>query len=179
MRGIARQGGHTTCTYRSCNFGDASTIFSNTQSYHSPQNILDNYYSVFSGSGMTWYKFDIWYQYMAGSSMFYHEQGFDEFWKPGGTTAAGVKPLSLSPKGQLVDRFLRITSKEFDRGTPYTPIAFLVDYAHGWEPAAYWPNSFCNHHGNDDKFRPDDHTYMIEQYFWTAYHPLLKHSERP
>src|SRR5262249_44989192 len=45
MRGIARQGGHTTCTYRSCNFGDSSTIFSNAQSYHTPQNIFDNYYS--------------------------------------------------------------------------------------------------------------------------------------
>lgn len=52
MRGLARQGGHTTATYRSCNFGDSSTIFSNTQSYHTPQNILDNYYSVYSGAGM-------------------------------------------------------------------------------------------------------------------------------
>ena len=51
-----------------------------------PKNIYDNYYSVYSGAGMTWYKFDIWYQYMAGSSMFYHEQGFDEFWMPGGGT---------------------------------------------------------------------------------------------
>ena len=42
-------------------------------------------------AGMTWYKFDIWYQYMAGSAMFYHEQGFDEYWKPGGTTVAGEK----------------------------------------------------------------------------------------
>ncbi len=60
-----------------------------SSSFSGPENILDNYYSVFSGAGMTWYKFDIWYQYMAGSSMFYHEQGFDEYWKPGGTTAAG------------------------------------------------------------------------------------------
>ena len=66
---------------------------------------------------MTWYKFDIWYQYMAGSSMFYHEQGFDEFWKPGGTTAAGIKEVQLSPKGKLVDRFLRVTAQEPDRGT--------------------------------------------------------------
>ena len=99
------------------------------------KNILDNYYSVFTGAGMTWYKFDIWYQYMAGSSMFYHEQGFDEFWQPGGTTAAGIHEVQLSPKGKLVDRFLRVTAAEPDRGIPYTPVAFLVDYAHGWEPA--------------------------------------------
>ncbi len=111
MRGAARQRGTLTCTYRSCNFGDASTIFSDASSFSSPKNILDNYYSVFSGAGMTWYKFDIWYQYMAGSAMFYHEQGFDEFWKPGGTTAAGEKEVQLSPKGKLVDRFLRLTPR--------------------------------------------------------------------
>ncbi|HQU42197.1 MAG TPA: hypothetical protein PK867_05270, partial [Pirellulales bacterium] len=41
MRGVARQHGINTATYRSCNFGDSSTIFSDTQSYHSPKNILD------------------------------------------------------------------------------------------------------------------------------------------
>jgi hypothetical protein len=179
MRGAARQWGTSTATYRSCNFGDASTIFSDQQSYHSPKNILDNYYSVFSGAGMTWYKFDIWYQYMAGSSMFYHEQGFDEFWQPGGTTAAGIHDVQLSPKGKLVDRFLRVTAAEPDRGDPYTPIAFLVDYAHGWEPSPYWPNSFKNWHGHQDRFMFGDHEKMLEQYFWTAYHPIGPESEKP
>lgn len=179
MRGAARQWGTTTATYRSCNFGDSSTIFSDQQSYHSPKNILDNYYSVFSGAGMTWYKFDIWYQYMAGSSMFYHEQGFDEFWQPGGTTAAGIHEVQLSPKGKLVDRFLRVTAAEPDRGDPYTPIAFLVDYAHGWEPAPFWPNSFKNWHGHQERFLFGDHEKMLEQYFWTAYHPIGPESEKP
>jgi len=179
MRGAARQWGTATATYRSCNFGDSSTIFSDTQSYHSPKNILDNYYSVFSGAGMTWFKFDIWYQYMAGSSMFYHEQGFDEFWQPGGTTAAGLHDVQLSPKGKLVDRFLRVTATEPDRGDPYTPIALLIDYAHGWEPAPFWPNSFKNWHGHQEKFLFGDHEKMLEQYFWTAYHPIGPESEKP
>lgn len=179
MRGIARQGGHTTCTYRSCNFGDASTIFSNTQSYHSPQAILDNYYSVYSGAGMTWYKMDIWYQYMAGSSMFYHEQGFDEFWKPGGTAAAGIQEAQLSPKGKLVDRFLRVTAREPNRGDPITPVAFLVDYAHGWEPAPFWPNSFGDWHKQPDRFRRGDHERMLNEYFWSAFHPIGPESEKP
>lgn len=179
MRGAARQGGNLTCTYRSCNFGDASTIFSDTQSYHAPRNILDNFYSVFSGAGMTWYKFDIWYQYMAGSSMFYHEQGFDEFWKPGGTTAAGLKEVQLSPKGKLVDRFLRLTAEEPDRGHPFTPVAFLVDHAHGWEPAPFWPNSFKNWHGHQDRFIYGDHEKMLEEYFWAAYYPMGPESEKP
>ncbi len=128
---------------------------------------------------MTWYKFDIWYQYMAGSSLFYHEQGFDEFWRPGGTTAAGVKEVQLSPKGKLVDRFLRVTKKQPDRGSPFTPVAFLVDYAHGWEPAPFWPNSFKNWHQHQDRFLYGDHERMLEEWFWTAYHPIGPESEKP
>lgn len=179
MRGAARQNAGLTATYRSCNFGDSSTIFSKQQSYSSPQNLLDNYYSVFSGAGMTWYKMDLWYQYMAGSSIFYHEQGFDEFWKPGGTTAAGIREVELSPKGKLVDRFLRITRQEPDRGYPITPVAFLVDRAAGWEPSPYWPNAFNNYHAAPDRFRYSDHEQMLHEYFWTAYHPIGPESEKP
>ena len=179
MRGAARQGKHLTATYRSCNFGDSATIFSKSSSFTTPQAILDNYYSVYSGAGMTWYKFDIWYQYMAGSSMFYHEQGFDEFWKPGGTTAAGKKPVQLSPKGKLVDRFLRLTGKEPERGQPFTPVAFLVDYAHGWEPAPFWPNSFGDWQQRPDRFLHGDHERMLQEWFWTAYYPIGPESEKP
>jgi hypothetical protein len=179
MRGSARQNNALTATYRSCNFGDASTIFSIAQSYSSPRNIYDNYYSVYSGAGMTWYKMDIWYQYMAGASMFYHEQGFDEFWKPGGTTAAGIHEVQLSPKGQLVDRFLRLTAEQPERGEPFTPVAFLVDYAHGWEPAPFWPNSFNNHHHAQERFLYGDHERMLEQFFWTAFHPIAVEAEKP
>lgn len=179
LRGAARQRQVLTCTYRSCNFGDSSTIFSDTQSYTSPRNIFDNYYSVFSGAGMTWYKMDIWYQYIAGASMFYHEQGFDEYWQPGGTTAAGLHDVQLSPKGKLVDRFLRVTAAHPDRGTPYTPIAFLIDYAHGWEPAPFWPNAFKNWHGHADRFLYGDHEKMLEQYFWAAYHPIGRLAQQP
>ncbi len=179
LRGAARQHGGVTATYRSCNFGDSATIFSVGQSYTSPRNIFDNYYSVYSGAGMTWYKMDIWYQYMAGAALFYHEQGHDEFWKPGGLTAAGIREVQLSPKGRLVDRFLRVTAAHPDRGQPYTPVAFLVDFAHGWEPAPFWPNSFKNYHQNPDRFRYGDHERMLQEYFWTAYHPIGPESTRP
>ena len=179
MRGAARQHDGLTATYRSCNFGDSSTIFSQGSSFTGPQNIYDNYYSVYSGAGMTWYKFDIWYQYMAGSSMFYHEQGFDEFWKPGGLTAAGKKEVQLSPKGKLVDRFLRTTEKHPDRGSPVTPVAFLMDYAHGWEPASFWPNSFVNWQQQPDRFLHSAHEQMLQQWLWAACFPIGPESERP
>jgi len=179
LRGAARQNGGLTATYRSCNFGDASTIFSETQSYTKPKNILDNYYSVFSGAGMTWYKMDLWHQYMSGASMFYHEQGFDEFWIPGGTGAAGVKEVQLSPKGKLVDRFLRVTAKHPDRGTPFTPVAFLVDYAHGWDPAPFQPHAFGEMAKRPDLTLYGAHEQMLREYFWTAYHPIGNRSEEP
>jgi hypothetical protein len=178
QRGAARQWGGLTATYRSCNFGDASTIFSNTSMYSAPGNILDNYYSVYSGAGMTWYKMDIWYQYMAGASVFYHEQGFDEFWIPGGTSY-GLHDLQLSPKGKLVDRFLRVTAQHPERGVPYTPAAFLVDNAHGWDPSDFAPASFGAQWGMMDKTRPGDHEQMLHEYFWTAYHPIGPRSEGP
>jgi hypothetical protein len=128
---------------------------------------------------MTWYKMDIWYQYMCGSAMAYHEQGFDEFWRPGGTSAAGVQEVQFSPKGKLVDRFLRVTAKEKDRGHPFTPVALLVDYAHGWEPAPFWPNAFGDFHRHPDRFRPGDHERMLEEYFWAAYYPIGPESQKP
>ncbi|HZU34819.1 MAG TPA: hypothetical protein VFA18_02860, partial [Gemmataceae bacterium] len=172
LRGAARQKGGLMATYRSCNFGDASTIFSDTQSYTKPANILDNYYSVYSGAGMTWYKMDLWSQYLAGSALFYHEQGFDEFWMPGGTAAAGRHEVQLSPKGKLVDRFLRITAQHPERGTPVTPIAFLVDYAHGWDPAPFTPHAFAGMAGRPELTRYGDHERMLREYFWTAYYPV-------
>jgi hypothetical protein len=179
LRGAARQNGGMTATYRSCNFGDSATIFSEQSSYTKPKNILDNYYSVFSGAGMTWYKFDVWHQYMAGASMFYHEQGFDEFWQPGGTTAAGVHPVQLSPKGKIIDRFLKVSAAHPDRGTPYTPVAFLVDYAHGWDPSPYKPEAFDGHGERPDLAKYGEHERMLHEYFWTAYHPIGVKAEAP
>lgn len=179
LRGAARQNGGMTCTYRSCNFGDASTIFSEQSSYTKPRNILDNFYSVYSGAGMTWYKFDVWHQYMAGASMFYHEQGFDEFWMPGGTTAAGLHPVQLSPKGKIVDRFLKVSAAHPDRGVPFTPVAFMVDYAHGWDPAPFAPHAFDDHAKRPDLTRYGDHERMLQEYFWTAYHPIGEKAEAP
>jgi hypothetical protein len=173
LRGSARQYGGMMADYRSCNFGDAATIYAN-QGYHyagMPRFVYDNSYDVWAGAGMTWYKFDIWHQYMSGSAMFYHEQGHDEFWQPGGNSTA-VKPLQLSPKGRLVAQFLEITAKHPDRGTPFTPIAFLLDRAHGWDPNSYQPAYF----GHDPSLNPtvlsfDRHARMLKEWFKVAYHP--------
>ena len=128
---------------------------------------------------MTWYKMDIWYQYMAGSSLFYHEQGFDEFWKPGGNSGSGHQGGTAVAQGQAGGPLPARDGQHPDRGQPYTPVAFLVDYAHGWEPAPFWPNSFNDHQNDPDKFRPGDHEKMLEAYFWTAYYPIGPESTKP
>jgi hypothetical protein len=171
LRGGARQYGGLWATYRSCNFGDAATIYSDQSTYAHPKYVYDNWYDAWSGAGLTWYKFDIWQQYMAGSSLFYHEQGFDEFWTPGGGSTPR-KPLQLSPKGRLVEQFLDMTRKHPDRGVPFTPVAFLLDRAHGWDPNSYVGTLFGLEVGdNPDVLRFDRHARMLKEWFQVAYHP--------
>jgi hypothetical protein len=171
LRGSARQYGGLWATYRSSNFGDAATIYSEQSTYALPKYAYDNYYDVWAGAGSTWYKMDLWQQYMAGSALFYHEQGFDEFWTPGGGSTPR-KPLQLSPKGRLVEQFLAVTRKHPDRGVPFTPVAFLLDQAHGWDPNSYLGSYFGFDVGaNPEVLRFDRHARMLKEWFAVAYHP--------
>lgn len=179
LRGAARQNGGLTATYRYYRYGDSQTTFSPTNTYANPRNIFDNYYSVYSGPGVTWANLDMWYEYMAGSSMFLEEDGSDAFWRPGGTGAGGYREVELSPKGKLVDRFLRLTARDFDRGAPYTPVAFLVDYAHGWDPAPYVPHQFGNLAEQPERTRYGMHEKMLSEYFSIAFHPLGPQLQEP
>ncbi len=173
LRGSARQYGGMWATYRSCNFGDAATIYAKQGYFYpaQPQFAYDNQYDMWAGAGNTWYKFDIWHQYMSGAAMTYHEQGHDEFWQPGGQSI-NLKPLQLSPKGTLVDQFLRMTREHPDRGTPVTPIAFLLDQAHGWEPNGYQPGAFGQDPNNNPAvLGPDRHARSLKEWFKVAFHP--------
>jgi hypothetical protein len=171
LRGGARQYSGLWGAYRSCNFGDAATIYSEQSTYAHPKYVYDNWYDAWSGAGMTWYKFDLWHQYLAGAALFYHEQGFDEFWMPGGGSTPR-KPLQLSPKGRLVEQFLCLSRAHPDRGTPFTPIAFLLDQAHGWDPNAMQPAYFgFEARLNPDVLRFDRHARTLKEWFQIAYHP--------
>jgi hypothetical protein len=74
---------------------------------------------------------------MSGASAIYLEQGHDQFFKPG----PGEHPFQLNPLGRITEEFIRFAEKHPDRGTPYTPIAFLLEPAHGFEMTDYpqWP----------------------------------------
>ncbi len=89
------------------------------------------------GPSLSWYRKNYYLYYMSGASAIYLEQGYDQFFKPG----PGEHPFQLNPLGRITDEFVRFAEKHPDRGTPYTPVAFLLDPAHGFEMTDYphWP----------------------------------------
>ena len=123
--------------YHAPNFGDTATTFTNAQNFAGPDNFFHSRYGVTMGPSLSWYRKSYYFYYMSGASAIYLEQGFDQFFKPG----PGEHEFQLNPLGRITDEFMRFAEKHPDRGTPYTPIAFLLDPAHGWEMTDYpqWP----------------------------------------
>lgn len=136
-RGAARQFGGNFFYYHAPNFGDTATTFTKAQNFGGPDHFFHTRYGASMGPSMSWYRKSYYLYYMAGASAIYLEQGFDQFFKPG----PGDHPFQLNPLGRITDEFIRFAEKHPDRGTPYTPIAFLLDAAHGFEMTDYphWP----------------------------------------
>jgi hypothetical protein len=136
-RGAARQYGGNFLYYHAPNFGDTATAFTKAQNFAGPDNFFHSRYGATMGPSLAWYRKSYYLYYMAGASAIYLEQGHDQFFKPG----PGEHPFQLNPLGRITDEFMRFAEKHTERGTPYTPIAFLLDPAHGWEMTDYpqWP----------------------------------------
>jgi hypothetical protein len=136
-RGASRQYGGEFLYYHAPNFGDTATVFTKQMSYAGPDNFFHTRYGATMGPSLSWYRKSYYLYYMSGASAIYLEQGYDQFFKPG----PGEHPFQLNPLGRITDEFIRFAEKHPDRGTPYTPIAFLLDPAHGWEITDYpqWP----------------------------------------
>jgi hypothetical protein len=136
-RGAARQYGGSVFYYHAPNFGDSATVFTKQLSYAGPDNFFHSRYGATMGPSLSWYRKSYYLYYMSGASAIYLEQGFDQFFKPG----PGDHAFQLNPLGRITDEFIRFAEKHPDPGVPYTPIAFLLDPAHGWEMTDYpqWP----------------------------------------
>ncbi|MEO8435238.1 MAG: hypothetical protein ABI596_10115 [Pyrinomonadaceae bacterium] len=136
-RGAARQYGGAFLYYHAPNFGDTATTFTRTQNFAGPDFFFHSRYGPTMGPSLSWYRKNYYLYYMAGASAIYLEQGFDQFFKPG----PGENPLQLNPLGKITEEFMSFAEKHPDRGTPYTPVAVLLDPAHGWEMTDYpqWP----------------------------------------
>ncbi|MDT4966753.1 MAG: hypothetical protein QOJ64_1490 [Acidobacteriota bacterium] len=136
-RGAARQYGGQFLYYHAPNFGDTATTFTKAQNFAGPDNFFHSRYGATMGPSLSWYRKSYYLYYMAGASAIYLEQGGDQFFKPG----PGEHPFQLNPLGRITDEFMRFAEKHPNRGVPYTPIAFLLDPAHGWDMTDYpqWP----------------------------------------
>lgn len=136
-RGAARQFGRTFLYYHAPNFGDTATTFTRAQNFAGPDHFYHSRYGATMGPSLSWYRKNYFLYYMSGASAIYLEQGHDQFFKPG----PGEHPFQLNPLGRITDEFVRFAEKHPDRGTPYTPVAFLLDPAHGFEMTDYphWP----------------------------------------
>ena len=161
-RGAARQYDGAFLYYHAPNFGDTATTFTKAQSFAGPDNFFHSRYGATMGPSLSWYRKSYYLYYMSGASAIYLEQGFDQFFKPG----PGEHPFQLNPLGRITDEFVRFAEKHPDRGTPYTPIAFLLDPAHGWDMTDYPQWAFgASPIGHSDR--------ALRQLFGTAYYPGL------
>jgi len=161
-RGAARQFGGAFLYYHAPNFGDTATTFTKAQNFAGPDFFYHSRYGPTMGPSLSWYRKSYYLYYMAGASAIYLEQGHDQFFKPG----PGDHPFQLNPLGRITDEFVRFAEKHPDRGTPYTPIAFLLDPAHGFEMTDYphWPFEVSQIDRGDRALR---------ELFGVAYYPGL------
>jgi hypothetical protein len=159
-RGAARQYGGAFLYYHAPNFGDTATTFTRTQNFAGPDNFFHSRYGASMGPSLSWYRKSYYLYYMAGVSAIYLEQGGDQFFKPG----PGEHPFQLNPLGRITNEFMQFAEQHPDRGTPYTPVAFLLDPAHGWEMTDYphWPFGVS-------QISRSDHA--LRELFGAAYYP--------
>jgi len=161
-RGAARQYGGAFLYYHAPNFGDTATTFTKLQNFAGPDFFYHSRYGPTMGPSLSWYRKSYYLYYMAGASAIYLEQGQDQFFKPG----PGDHPFQLNPLGRITDEFMQFAQKHPERGTPYTPVAFLLDPAHGFEMTDYphWPFEVSQIDRNDRALR---------ELFGVAYYPGL------
>ena len=161
-RGAARQYGGNFLYYHAANFGDTATTFTKAQNFAGPDNFFHSRYGATMGPSLSWYRKSYYFYYMSGAAGIYLEQGFDQFFKPG----PGDHEFQLNPLGRITDEFMRFAERHPDRGTPYTPVAFLLDPAHGWDMTDYpqWPFEVSQINRSDRALR---------ELFGVAYYPGL------
>jgi len=167
-RGAARQYGGEFFYYHAPNLGDSATTFTKQQNFAGPDNFFHSRYGATMGPSLSWYRKSYYLYYMSGASAIYLEQGFDQFFKPG----PGDHPFQLNPLGRITQEFISFVEHHPDRGAPYTPIAFLLNPAHGWEMTDYphWPFGVSQINRGDRSLR---------ELFGVAYYPGLVREGEP
>jgi hypothetical protein len=137
QRGAARQFGAAFINYASGNFGDACNYFTPTPPVACGSNSwFHSKYAVTDGVTIGWYRKLYYLNYLGGASAIFWEQGLmNQFMQPG----PGTHPVELSPFGRVTADFLAFLDRvpSNDRGEPYTPMAVLLGYGHGYERTSF------------------------------------------
>jgi len=181
LRGASRQFGTQFVDYQSANLGDASMTLARADLFYpaSSRYILDNQYDAWSGAGINWVLKDYLLYHLAGADAFYHEEGHDLFWKPGGGAAGDSFPVQLSPRGRVTEPILQL-AQTYPRGTQFTPVAFLLDEAHGWSQERFTPGSFgLDPQWNPMVLTPGRHEAGIRGWLDIAYYPAPETQNSP
>jgi hypothetical protein len=134
-RGAARQYGRSWINYASGNFGDACNYFTQEPiGARGAKSWFHSKYAITDGVSITWYRKLYYLNYLSGAGAIYWEQGLGNQWiLPG----PGTHPVQLSPFGRATEEFQAFVDRVGDRGEPYTPIAILLNYGHGYDRLNY------------------------------------------
>lgn len=161
-RGAARQYGGAWINYASGNFGDACNYF--TQNPVVPRGAgswFHSKYSITDGVSASWYRKLYYLNYLGGAAAIYWEQSLANQWiLPG----PGTHPIQLSPFGRATEDFQAFVSRLPERGEPYTPIAILLSYGHGYERVNYKCKML-------DHFLEDDNDRELRELFNVCWYP--------
>jgi len=163
-RGAGRQYGRKWMWYYGASFGDAIRTFTNEGPYvlELEGMKVDNRNKVI-GPSLPHIRRVLLHSYLQGASLFFPEQGYNLIGSDG----------QLNPMGWPYDEATRLAARHPDRGNTYTPVAVLVDHAHGWEKY-----DFAGMHiwERQPLSRADR---MIDGFFNVAYYPFPKNEGQP
>jgi len=164
VRGAARQYGRRWTWYYGASFGDAIRTFTNEGPY-----VLDlegmkiDNRNATIGTSLAHTRRTLLNAYLQSASFFHPEQGYNLFDTNG----------QLNPMGWSYDEMLRLATRHPDRGVINTPVAVLLDKAHGWDKYTYGGMHIWD---KQALARPDR---MIDQFFNVAYFPFPKNEGDP
>lgn len=164
VRGAARQYGARWTWYFGASFGDALRTFTDEGPYVLDLEgmKIDNRNSMI-GTSLAHTRRTLLNAYLQNASFFHPEQGYNLFDTSG----------QLNPMGWPYDEMLRLASRHPDRGVINTPVAVLLDKAHGWDKYGYNGMRLWD---EQPLARPDR---MIDQFFNIAYFPFPKNEGDP
>jgi len=181
MRGAARQFGRGIVDYESANLGDSATTLSRSEGLYpaSSRYVIDTNYDIWAGAGVNWILKDLLLFHLAGAEAIFNEEGHDMYWKPGGGVTGDTNPVQLSPRGKLTAVVQRL-AQAHPRGTQYTPVAFLLDEAHGYVRMGWYPALYgLDPSWNPALLTPGRHLASIEGWFDTAFYPAPETAGEP